>query len=288
MVLATAFAGTLIVGALGVLGLGHEYFLLSRAERSAHFLHDTLRPAGSVGAWLGVVGTGLMVGMLVYSIRKRYAAVTGLGPIVGWLRFHMICGVMGPVLIILHGGLVWPRGLVAVGFWCMVLVSASGLFGRYVYGFFPRTTAGLEMDIADAQEVLADLRARLVETTRDADGEHIGLAVAEAREVDIEVNSVIDLLRLDLEVRRRVGRIKVHLQAAGLSPESCAAAQAELVSQLRLQRSLATWEISRRLFRYWHLFHLPLAKAMYLIVLIHIFSAVLFGGVLQTLQQTLP
>ncbi len=287
VVLTTGFSGVLIVCAIGALGLGHEYFLLDSTERPAHYLHDTLRPGGTLGAWLGVVGTALMIGMLLYSVRKRYATVTSLGPIVGWLRFHMICGVMGPVLIVIHGGFVWPKGLVAIGFWCMLMVSASGIFGRYVYGFFPRTTAGIEMDLERAQQALADLRARLVETTKEAQGDHIGLAVAEARDLELEINNLVDLVKLNLTVRRRSRRITAHLRASDLSREACASAREELIGQLHLKQSLATWEISRRLFRYWHLFHLPLAKAMYMIILIHIFNAVFFGGVLKALQQTL-
>jgi hypothetical protein len=39
------------------------------------------------------------------------------------------------------------------------------------------------------------------------------------------------------------------------------------------------------MFRYWHLFHRPLASAMYVIVALHVLFAVLIGGSLSHLAQ---
>ncbi|MBW1879140.1 MAG: hypothetical protein JRJ84_12315, partial [Deltaproteobacteria bacterium] len=175
--LATLFTACLVGLAVGVLVQGWSYYLLEPTLRSEHALHAMLRPGGSVGVGLGVLGTVLMVAMLSYSVRKAFARVRLLGTLPAWLRFHMICGVMGPVLIVIHGGLFLPSGLVAVGFWCMILVALSGLFGRYVYGFFPSTAAGRVDDLDAARASLADLRARLVQETHDVHGEQIGEAI---------------------------------------------------------------------------------------------------------------
>ena len=264
--------------AAGTLAIGLPYYLLDPALRPGHELHGLLAPGAPGGVALGMLGTALMLAMLLYSVRKRFARVRWPGPLPDWLRFHIICGVMGPLLIVIHGGLHLPRGLVAVGFWCMVLVGLSGLFGRYLYGLFPRGTAGLELDLARAREELAELRARLVEQTLDDAGEELAAAVRLARHLDKPVAGLVDLVELSREVGRRTRRIRQLLDASSLQGEQRSEVEALLVGQLRTRRGLEAWEATRRLFRYWHLFHQPLARAMYLIVGVHVVVAILFGG----------
>jgi len=259
--------------------------LAGPAEREVHSLNGALDPAGVLGVSLGFVGTGLMLAMLLYSLRKLVPNARFLGPISGWLRFHIVCGIFGPILIILHGGFAAPTGLVAIAYWCMILVALSGVFGRYLFGHFPKTEAGLQMDFERAREELTALRAQLVQETLDADAEAIGKAVGLARDFDRKAGSIIGLFRIDLESRRRAKAIGVALKQSGLEPAVAKRAKVILVGQLKLKKNLEAWAVSRQLFRYWHLFHLPLAQAMYIIVAIHILVAIMFGGSLQTFSQ---
>jgi hypothetical protein len=167
----------------------------------------------------------------------------------------------------------------------MILVALSGVFGRYLFGHFPKTEAGLQMDFERAREELTALRAQLVQETLDADAEAIGKAVGLARDFDRKAGSIIGLFRIDLESRRRAKAIGVALKQSGLEPAVAKRAKVILVGQLKLKKNLEAWAVSRQLFRYWHLFHLPLAQAMYIIVAIHILVAIMFGGSLQTFAQ---
>lgn len=286
----TVFAGALTVVGLGAFAVGllSGYFLTPWAGRVDHPLHDVLRPGGLVGLSLGIVGTALMTAMLSYTVRKWLMNVKFLGAPVWWLRFHILCGIAGPAYILLHAGLLPPTGLVAVGFWCMLLVAGSGVFGRYVYGHFPATAAGRALDATSARRELADLRAQLVARTADADGERIGRAVALVHDFSPKVDTILGWVWLDFEVRRRSRQIRTLLAGAGLSSSAASEARNALTQQLRLQRNVAAWEVSRRLLRYWHLFHDPLAKAMYLIVAIHVVQALVFGGALFELVRWIP
>ena len=58
--------------------------------------------------------------------------------------------------------------------------------------------------------------------------------------------------------------------------------------QLALVRGMEASVVARRLLRYWHLFHRPLAGAMYVIVVVHIAGAVLFGGSLSQVAALFP
>ncbi len=231
------FAGGLAVLAGAVFWSWRDYYLLDQAAQQAHPMHDLVGAAGFIGIWLGVLGTGLMLAMLSYTLRKKLTGAKWLGPIRGWLVFHIICGVMGPILIVLHGGMRMPTGLIAMGFWFMVAVALSGVFGRYIYGFFPRTAAGLELDLGEAAESLSRLRAELVEQTHDADHEQIARAVLLARDLDLQVDSFAQLVRFEFEVRRRSRLIRGLLASAGLPDQAREAATQTLLAQLTLWKS---------------------------------------------------
>jgi hypothetical protein len=286
-VAAGGFAGGLAVIAAGILFVWRDYYVLDMEAQAAHPMHEVVGASGFIGLWLGVLGTGLMLAMLSYTLRKKLTGAKWMGPIRGWLIFHIICGIFGPILIILHGGMRIPTGLISMGFWFMIAVALSGVFGRYIYGFFPRTAKGVELDLDEAARNLASLKAQLVEQTADANAEQIGQAVLLARDIDLKVNSLVQLVRFEFETRRRSRLIRGMIATAGLPDDVRDAATDTLLAQLSMRKSQETWAMSKRVFRYWHLFHLPLAKVMYGIIVLHVVFSLLFSGALQTLT-TVP
>jgi len=247
-------------------------------------MHHLLAAGGGMGIALGMLGTLLMFIMLLYTLRKKLVRVEGLGSLSRWLGFHIICGIMGPVFIIIHAGFVWPKGLVAVAFWCMILVALSGVFGRYVYSFFPRKAGGRALAWDETQTQLADLRAELVAETADSNSAAVGEAVRTVQDFTEEVSSVLDLVRLAAEVRRRKKKVRALLKQARLPSAAQSRAWTTLNDQLELKRGLEASRVAGRLFRYWHLFHRPLAGAMYVIVSLHVAGAILLGGSLAQLR----
>jgi hypothetical protein len=152
------------------------------------------------------------------------------------------------------------------------------VFGRYLFGHFPKNEAGLQLGLDLARAELTALRAQLVAETKEANTDSIGHAVAIARDFNVEVSSLFGLVRLGREARRRKREIRKALATSDLPVEIRKGAVETLVGQISMKQSLEAWSVSRQLFRYWHLFHLPLAQAMYIIVVLHIVVALLFGG----------
>lgn len=283
--LVAVFAGVLAILATAALGFGSRYYALPMVERETHPLHALLAPGAGGGVALGLLGTTLMVAMLSYSVRKQFPTVRWLGPMPVWLRFHVVCGIAGPTFILLHIGLKLPEGLIAVGFWCMILVALSGVFGRYVYGFLPRLASGRALAWGEAMDQLADMRAQLVAATPGAGSAAIGDAVALARDMEMTAVQVSDLFRLDREIRERRARIRELISSSGLAEDRRASVTQALDDQLGLKRSVEAANVAFRMFRYWHLFHRPLASAMYTIVALHVTFAILFGHSLGHLAE---
>ena len=139
---------------------GASYYLTPLAERAHHYGYWDWKSGGRIGHRLGVVGAGMMVLMLGYSLRKRVRALRRLGPLSRWLDVHIFFGIVGPLLVVLHSAFK-VQGLVALSFWSMIAVAASGVFGRYLYLQIPRTRAGEEMNLAALERVDSELTERL-------------------------------------------------------------------------------------------------------------------------------
>jgi hypothetical protein len=98
-------------------------------------------PAGLVGHGLGILGFLLMVvAETAYTWRKRPGR-NGPGPLRAWLQAHVLAGLVGPYLVLLHSAFRF-RGLAGVLTLLMLVIVASGLAGRYLYTAIPEAGAG--------------------------------------------------------------------------------------------------------------------------------------------------
>jgi hypothetical protein len=97
-------------------------------------------PGDLVGHGLGIVGFLLMVvAETAYSWRKRPAR-TGPGPTVRWLQLHVVAGLVGPYLVLLHSAFRF-RGLAGVLSLLTLVIVVSGVAGRYWYAAAAPDTA---------------------------------------------------------------------------------------------------------------------------------------------------
>lgn len=61
-----------------------------------------LTPENGFGYWFGIADGVMMLVMLLYPLRKRVRALRVLGRVPTWFRMHMILGIAGPTLVIVH------------------------------------------------------------------------------------------------------------------------------------------------------------------------------------------
>ncbi|MET0065533.1 MAG: hypothetical protein ABW076_04225 [Candidatus Thiodiazotropha sp.] len=85
------------------------------------------------GYWLGIVGGSMMLALLIYPMRKRLGFMSNWLTVKFWFRVHMVFGVLGPVLIIMHSSYRLGSLNGRVALFSMLIVAISGLFGRYFY-----------------------------------------------------------------------------------------------------------------------------------------------------------
>src|SRR5690606_32152276 len=213
-----ALLATVWIAAAGtLLYAGLDYYLLPLPERAYAEGHDVFAPTGVVGWTLGVAGTLFMlVGVAAYAVRKRWLRLSGLGRLRSWLRFHIFLCTLGPFLILLHSSFK-VGGLISIAFWSMVLVVASGVFGRYVYARIPKTIHGQFRSLQSIRE----RRAELAERMREAGitlPEIAPVAAGDVRAARGLLAALLLAFRYDLRRRSQRKRIRRYLEMHGVDP----------------------------------------------------------------------
>jgi hypothetical protein len=272
------FLGLWLVIVAWGLSRGLGYYVLPNAERPFAPQYERLRPAGTDGLRFGVLGaTAITVGVVTYSLRKRIRPLARAGKLKYWLEVHIFLCSIGPALVLFHSSF-HVGGLIAIAFWSMIVVALSGVFGRYVYVRVPRTVHGQFASLAGVQQE----REVLVERLRKDLGPQMEqverlLNSAVRPPTTGFVRALFAAARFDLVRRATRRRLGALLRTLELPAATRAEVTRLLEQQLELEQSLSVMVPFQRLFRYWHLLHLPLAIVMFIVVGLHIGIAIAFG-----------
>jgi len=106
---------------------GYDYYAASASERAFMPEHKEMRPSGAYSHGLGVIGaTMIIVGVAMYSTRKRARALRDVGKLSVWLEVHIVLCLLGPILVIYHTTFK-SGGIAAISLWTMLSVAASGI-----------------------------------------------------------------------------------------------------------------------------------------------------------------
>lgn len=269
---------------LGVAGTalvaGLDYYVLPLEERAFSELAPIFSPTGLVGQGLGVVGTAMiLLGVVGYSARKRLAFLGRAGHLRLWLQVHIFLCTLGPFLVLLHTTFKFG-GVVSIAFWSMAVVVASGVFGRYVYARIPKTIQGRFLSAGAVGERMADLSHRIAQHTGMEPSEIEGTwgsAAALATPPRSLAGALAQALRHDLASRREARRLRTLLRDRQVPGPLRTRALSLAAEQRRLRQQALLLQPFQRLFRYWHVIHLPLALVMLLVVTVHVGVSILFG-----------
>jgi hypothetical protein len=270
-----------VLGSALPLIYGWRYYSTPLEERPFHPLYESLKPTGVVGHGYGIVGSlMILVGVVLYSSRKRLRVFAGAGKIKYFLEFHIFLCLLGPILVVYHTTFK-IGGLVAVSFWSMAAVVLSGLIGRYFYVQIPKGIQGNELSVGELTAENKKLAEIL--TTR------FGLDADILRRIDAIASPPKDPAKMsmletinffvvnDLTRRARLRTVFGRLEQQGHHRHALRALRATAIRRVILTRRIALLQQFRRIFHYWHVVHLPFSIIMVAILLIHVAVAIAFG-----------
>jgi len=239
----------------------------------------------SLGYGIGVAGGIAMLLLFAYPLRKRWRPLRDFGTTRFWFAFHMMLGIAGPLLIIIHSTLRFGSLNATVALASMALVAGSGIVGRFLYsrihhGLYGRREtladlrerAGLDSEAVRSKLAFAPrVAARLEAFARSAfatgeDGlahplQFLALgwrAKTARRQCTVEA---VQALRLYAETERWPAeklRRRIHSRRALIAAHL-----------LEVQR-VAQFGVFERLFSWWHVLHVPLVYMMVLAAVAHV------------------
>jgi len=243
---------------------GYTYYNTALEERFYHPHHHWFKPSGIYGQGLGIVGTLMIIfGVAIYIARKRYNFLSKYIRLKYLLEFHIFLCTLGPILILFHTAFKFG-GIVSIAFWSMVAVVLSGVIGRFIYIQIPRTIEGRALSLSEVKNMKTDLTDVLSNKFK-LENNIIQLIVSFTNEQDISNN-----YKTTRNLRKELNKINL--------PKKERISILNMVkNEMSLSRKTGRLETMHRLFKYWHVAHMPFALIMLIIVIIHVGVTLAFG-----------
>lgn len=237
------------------------------------------QPGKGIWRLMAWTGSGMMVVMMLYSVRKRVTLFHSIGSLRHWLSAHMFLGIMGPILVTFHTTFKFG-GLIATSYWCMVLTMIFGILGRYIYVQIPRTLAGTELEASDIDKLIESIDAKLGKFSTGVNVAGVR-NLLESPDVQLEdqnpLKALIVMFRADFMNSFKIINLNSLLKRNYHLPRKTRIDIVELIKKrAALIRKKSYLSASHKLLHYWHVIHVPLAIVMFFIMFIHIVVYYLF------------
>ena len=240
--------------------------------------------ASNTGYWIGVAGGVCMLMLFSYPMRKHFRFMHRLGSAKPWFVAHMVLGVSGPVLILVHSTFQIGSINAGVALFSMLIVAASGVVGRFLFVRLHRNLHGEKLSLVElrgehsaSDQPASRLRFAPLVAQRLAEFEKRAGADQGQRPNLVNALLVLPWQRwLTERVCRQVLKVKImaavkaeggrRKDAARLVNEARQLVHDELMTLQRIAQ-FSAWE---RLFSWWHVAHVPFVYLMVLSAIAHV------------------
>ena len=274
-------ASVILVASIAIYGA--NYYLLPVDQRPYSDKHELLRPSGTIGIKLGILGTILFFIIFLYALRKVIPWLGRLGTARHWMDFHVIAGVTAPILIAFHASFKF-QGIAGVAFWIMLAVAISGVVGRYLYAQIPRSLNAAELSLAELQANEREFADALLRQSVFS-AEQLARALHRPTREQIRrigaVQAVGAMMLADVGLRFQVAALRrahmdfgAKLRSSGGLLSSGNAEVEQVVRLVRqkaaLSRRVLFLDKTQKVFHLWHVIHRPFSYTFAILAIIHI------------------
>jgi hypothetical protein len=259
--------------------IGSSFYKTSIEERFFHQDYKALKPSGVLGHGYGILGSVFMlIGVLVYMLRKRFRTFSRIGLLKHWLEFHIFLCTLGPILVLYHTSFKFG-GIVAISFWSMVAVFASGIIGRFIYIQIPRTIEGRELSLSEVNNLKTDIETTLKDNINLDNESYNEIIKLTKKKVGIyHDNFLINYFKTYIDDRKTLKHVKSIIKHSNLSKNEYSNIINLLKNEISLNRKIERLTTMQNLLKYWHVAHLPFAFIMLIVMIVHVVIAIMFGS----------
>ncbi len=231
--------------------------------------------------YLGLVGGLLMLSLFLYPLRKRIRILRYLGPLRFWFRFHMVAGLLGPLLVLFHSTFQVRSLNAGVALASMLLVATSGIVGRFLYRRIHRGLYGSRATFDELKQSL-DKQLQALHSSFNLPDEvkreierfaRLVSCLPEGRwhRITHFVSLGFQRWRADQRARRALARyIRMPRSDAPGTDADLTDLLRIIHATLRAAQTAAQFSTYERLFSYWHTVHIPFLFILLLTTLVHV------------------
>lgn len=240
--------------------------------RTGHYY----KASDDFGYYIGLVGALMMLVMLTYPLRKRVKWMQKLGATKHWFKYHMILGILGPILVIFHSAFRLSSINAAVALFSMSLVASSGVIGRFAYRNIHQGLYGRRMSLKEVKGEVSELAekiAALPQTTVVLREVHAFEAYAFKKEKHLPM-AVWKFFAMHF---RRTKAAKKCIETLSVLDSEGSAPVGALVAQYLAEiERVSKFHAYERIFSLWHVIHIPLvyllvATAIFHVIAVHMY-----------------
>ncbi len=240
-----------------------------------------------LGYYLGIIGSILMLTLLLYPLRKRIKILRFVGSVRGWFRVHMLLGIIGPALVLLHSNFTLGSLNSRVALWAMVIVATSGFAGRFFYRRIHRGLYGhkhnlkeIVQDVIDIKNAFAtsdEVGTETASILSDYEESRLNNSARFWRSFEITMTGPFSRRKLRKSLRRTMqAELKKSAVTRKIARSNMAKFDESLDRYLRTLARAEAFSLYERLFALWHMFHLPLFIILVLAALVHVVAVHLY------------
>lgn len=246
-----------------------------------------LSAESGTGYLLGIVGSLLMLVLLVYPLRKKARFMRNWGQLPHWFRFHMLAGVIGPILILFHANFQLGSLNSKIVLGSTLLVAGSGLFGRYLYTKIHYGLYGKKVSLEQLHDAISrnrdnlsivfiyapKIRQRLLKFDKKVLSPPTGVfdSIGRVLSIDLRRRWAHLLIRLALRRSLRIAARRNNWTWTETHRQRRAANRL-ITRHFNAVLKVAEFSFYERVFSLWHVFHLPLFLLLIIALAIHVIA----------------
>ena len=266
------------MGALGLLWhVGQDFYTAPLIDRIYSDERDLYGTTGTLGIASGAIALGLFLSNFGYFLRKHVGLLDRVGTLRLWLDWHIASAFIGCGFVALHANFTMRNWIVRVIVYALVIVLITGMIGRYLLRFVPRTATGRQLDeVGFTDEIM-----ELIDQVR-GDVLHDPTAVRAMQELidELEVENASptlgDLRRRLRECRRFVGIIDraMSKNVTGKKRREARDLRRRL-ARFGMQAAVVHW--AGRIMAAWRALHRTFALLLLIGMIAHVFISLYYG-----------
>lgn len=135
------------VGALALIArAGWDYYRAPLIEQIYSDERDMYGTTGTLGIFCGIIAVGLFLSNFGYFLRKHVGLLERVGTLRLWLDWHIASAIIGCGFVALHANFTLRNWIARACVYALVIVVLTGLIGRYLLRYVPRTATGRQLD----------------------------------------------------------------------------------------------------------------------------------------------